>query len=133
MILKNNINALIVLNHKWLLLSVIFTITVIILTHIPQGMVPVVFGRRGFDKVLHIVAYCIISCLFIMTFHAFNNLKFNLILLLIIIVLGAADELTQEITGRNPSIFDWMSDIMGGLIAQYIFFFHNRIKLLSMR
>lgn len=82
----------------------------------------------GLYKILHALAYGIITFLFILSFRVSHNLMFNLIPLLTILAFVVVNELTQNFVGRTASMYDWIADSAGIVFAQSIFLYHNRIK-----
>ena len=67
----SNIELLVKLKNyfdiKWLVLAVTFTATVIVLTHIPQRLMPSQMQESGVDKFLHFLAYGAITFLLILS------------------------------------------------------------------
>jgi VanZ family protein len=97
-------------------------------THIPQQALPVLLQMNGLDKVLHALAYGIITLLFILSFRVSHNSIFNLIPLFTILAFAAVDEVTQNFVGRTASLYDWIADFAGIVFAQSIFLYHNRTQ-----
>src|SRR4030042_3775122 len=121
-------NFISVFNVKWLVILFIFAAIVFSFTHIPHHLLPVLLQMNGLDKVLHALAYGIITFLFILSLRVSHNSMFNLILLLTILAFAAVDELTQNFVGRTVSLYDWIADFAGIVFAQSIFLYHNRIQ-----
>lgn len=117
-----------VFNVKWLVILFFFTAIVFTFTHIPRQVLPVLSQMNGLDKVLHALAYGIITFLFILSFRVSHNSMFSLIPLLTILAFAAVDELTQNFVGRTASSYDWIADLAGIVFAQSIFLYHNRIQ-----
>lgn len=117
-----------VFNVKWLVILILFTVTVFTFTHIPQQVFPVLLQMNGLDKVLHALAYGIITYLFILSLRVSHNSMFNLIPFLAILAVTVVDELTQSFVGRTPSLYDWMADLAGIVVTQCIFLYQNRIQ-----
>jgi len=117
-----------VFNVKWLVILFFFTAIVFTFTHIPQQVLPVLLQMNGLDKVLHALAYGIITFLFILSFRVSHNSMFNLIPLSTVLAFAAVDELTQNFVGRTASLYDWIADLAGIVFAQSIFLYHNRIQ-----
>ena len=74
------------------------------------------------DKLFHFVEYFILGVLLVRAFaNSSDKANFKLILLLsmlIAYIYGALDEFHQRfVSGRNPEIFDILSDIMGSSLG----------------
>lgn len=117
-----------VLNVKWFVILIFFTVTVFTFTHIPQQVLPELLQMNGLDKVLHVLAFGIITLLFILTFRISHNSMFNFIPLLTILAFAVVDELTQNFVGRTASLYDWTADLAGIVFVQGIFLYHNRTQ-----
>ena len=87
-------------------------------THIPKLPNLQICGR---DVTLHLTAYFILTMLFWIARYGTERpslrKKSLYIIVLILAVYGAMDELTQGFVGRSCDIFDWVSDICGVLLA----------------
>lgn len=74
------------------------------------------------DKLVHCVCFAGLAGAWTFWFSG-NNWKRNflrnfLICILIIAVYGAIDEFHQSfVPGRSSSVFDWMFDVLGGIIG----------------
>jgi len=117
-----------VFNVKWFVILLFFTAMVFTFTHIPQQVLPMPLQMNGLDKVLHALAFGMITFLFILSFRASHNSIFNLIPLLTILAFAVVDELTQNYVGRTASLYDWTADLAGIVFVQSIFLYHNRIQ-----
>ncbi len=104
---------------KWLVIAVTFTATVILFTHIPQGVMPTRPGEgvSGLDKLLHVVAYGVITFLFILSLKSSTSLLSALFLFFAISAIGIVDEATQSLVNRTASANDWLADIVGIMMA----------------
>lgn len=100
-------------NIKWLTIAVTFTATVLFVTHIPQEIMPERLQVRGLDKIEHIVAYGVITFLFILSLRASPTMLSAAVLFFAILALGAIDELTQPFVNRTASLTDWLADVTG--------------------
>ena len=74
------------------------------------------------DKLFHFVEYFILGALLVRAFaNSSDKANFKLILFLSILIAsayGAFDEFHQRfVPGRNPEIFDILSDIMGSFLG----------------
>lgn len=104
---------------KWLIISFCCTVTVVFITHIPQKYMPNQLDVIGIDKLGHILAYGIITLLFIFSLKSSLSLFSIMIIFFAIACLGIVDELTQPFVNRTASILDWLGDIIG--IATVLF------------
>jgi VanZ family protein len=98
---------------KWLVLAVTFTAIVILLTHIPQRLVPSRLQESGLDKFLHVAAYGAITFLLILSVKSMFSLRSALLVLFVLSAIGAADEITQSLVGRQTSFADLVADVIG--------------------
>ena len=106
---------------RWLVTAIIFTAGVFVLSHLPQGAMPSVLERDGIDKPEHFLAYGIMTFLFLLSLRSPLTMRSALFFLLAILVIGAADELTQVLVGRITSIADLAADTLGALAALFFF------------
>ena len=100
-------------NLKRLTIATLFTAIVVFVTHIPQDVMPELLQVSGLDKIEHIVAYGVITFLFILSFRARLSLLSASLLFFAILALGALDELTQPFVNRTASLTDWLANIIG--------------------
>jgi hypothetical protein len=110
---------------KYLVLAILITISVVVLTHIPQETLGVELGAFGLDKIIHLGAYSAIS---LFSFLAVNPGKRYLgwmIVLMVLFLLAAADEITQPFFGRTSSFHDFLADGIG-IVAVFINLFYSR-------
>lgn len=115
-------------NIKWLLIAVLFTAIVVLLTHVPQQVLPDQLQVGGLDKLAHIVAYGVITFLFILSVRTSPTMLSTLLLFFTISSVATLDELTQPFVNRTASVNDWLADIVGVIIALYTFVFCSRLK-----
>lgn len=78
--------------------------------------------ERGFiwtfnDRLLHFVAYGFLSALIYMGLRNKTFLPRLMHTLFSLAVFGIADELLQNLTGRDPSFEDWLSDMAGAILV----------------
>ena len=71
------------------------------------------------DKTEHIVAYGLLTGAIHLSLwpRRWSLLKTAIVVLVIIMVYGALDEITQPIFGRSCDILDWLADVSGCAIA----------------
>ncbi|ARN55861.1 VanZ family protein [Sedimentisphaera salicampi] len=101
------------IQYQAVVLSVILTIVVFFLTHIPAGWLPDAANYN--DKMIHFAAYFLLAFLYNLSFSA-ASWKSVLISFAIIIVLagvGFLDEYTQQFFGREYCMADYYADLKG--------------------
>jgi len=106
---------------KWLVLAVISTATVILLTHLPQEVMPSRIQVSGLDKLQHVVAYGVITFLFIHSVKVSSTPFLFSLVFFIILVIGIIDEVTQSFVNRTSSFTDLVANVVG--IATGLLFF----------
>ncbi|NVL90271.1 MAG: VanZ family protein [Desulfobacterales bacterium] len=104
-------------NIKWLMVAVIFTATVVFLTHLPEEAMPSRLQVSGPDKLAHALAYGEITILFILSVRTSLILLSSSLLFFVILGIGAIDELTQPLVHRTASLTDWLANVMGIVIV----------------
>lgn len=100
-------------NIKWLIIAVIFTATVIFLTHIPEDAMPSQLQVTGLDKLAHALAYGAITYLFILSFRTSITVLAASLLFVAVLAVGTLDELTQLFFNRTASLTDLLANIVG--------------------
>ena len=98
---------------KWLVLAVTFTAIVLILTHIPQQLMPSQLSESGLDKLQHVVAYGAITFLFIFSLKSSLSMLSSLLVFFALLVIGMVDEVTQHLVNRQASFVDLVADVIG--------------------
>jgi VanZ family protein len=119
-------------NLKRLTIATVFTAIVVLVTHIPQEIMPKRLQISGLDKIEHIVAYGAITFLFVLSLTARFSLLSAAVLFFAISVVGALDELTQPLVNRIASPMDWLADIVGISIVLLAFVCFNHTKRQAM-
>jgi VanZ family protein len=86
-------------------------------THWPQP--PDLSDLPGSDKTLHLTAYALLAFLLACTLAGRRPLTLATaaIVLAIIAVYGATDELTQPFFGRSAELSDWAADMTGAMLG----------------
>ena len=117
-----------IINIKWLIIAIIFTAIVVLLTHIPQEVMPAQLQVIGLDKLAHTLAYGAITLLFILSLRTSPTLLSASLLFFAILSVGAIDELTQPFVNRTASLTDWLADIIGvsGVLLFSVCFKHSK-------
>jgi VanZ family protein len=94
--------------------SVTFVLT---LTHLPPDAIPKALPRvlqvAGSDKIEHGLAYAMITLSFLFAVNWRMHRWLWGIIILGIAAIGAADEITQPLVGRDCSGWDWLADLAG--------------------
>ncbi|MBC8471789.1 MAG: VanZ family protein [Planctomycetes bacterium] len=98
---------------KWLVLAVTFAVFVLILTHVPQEFIPSQLHKSGLDKLQHVVAYGIITFLFILSLKNSPSMLSSLLIFFTLLAIGMADEITLPLVNRQASYADLAADAIG--------------------
>jgi VanZ family protein len=106
---------------RWMLATVLSVVGVLALTHIPQEAIPRVLQENAFDKVEHVVAYGVITTLFLMSLKRPIRPAVLVLGLAALAVIGALDEMTQPYVNRTASGADYVSDLIGMAMACTVF------------
>jgi len=101
------------MNLKWLIIAVVFTAIVVLLTHIPQEVMPSQLQVMGLDKLAHALVYGAITFLFILSLRTSPTMLSAALLFFAILLVGAIDELTQPFFSRTASLADWLANVIG--------------------
>ena len=83
------------------------------LTHIPGPSMPRILEVDGLDKLEHVVAYGLITTLFLLSLRKPVRPLLLLTGLAALALLGALDETTQPFVERTASFTDYASDLVG--------------------
>ena len=108
-------------NIKWLIVAVIFTATVVFLTHFPANEPRLCILGTCLDKLGHVLAYGAITLFFILSLRSYLTLLSASILFFAISAVGVIDELTQPVFNRTASLTDWLADTIS-IFAVLLFF-----------
>ncbi len=116
---------------KWLVLAVVFTATIIVLTHIPQRLMPSQTQESGVDKLLHFLAYGAITFLLILSVKSSPSPRLIIFVLFALLAIGIVDEITQPLVRREASLTDLMADMTGvvGVLLLFIVSKHQFKKI----
>ncbi len=105
-------------NIKWLVLVVTFTAIVILLTHIPQELMELMppqlqVQESSLDKLQHVVAYGVITLLFILSLKSSPSILSSLLVFFALLAIGIVDEVTQPLVNREASLTDLAANVIG--------------------
>ena len=105
--------------HFLLIVLIVYWLAEFISTHIPQEKVP---SLGTSDTVCHCEAFFILSSLFWLTLtsRCAPMLKKLIVIITILPIYAALDELTQPIVNRHASISDWLADVVGVVLAMAV-------------
>ena len=98
-----------------------FWLLAFIATHLPK--VPQSMGRVS-DKTLHSVSFMILGGLLSWVWHGRMRgvVRHGVLVLVIIAIYGAIDELLQIPVGRHCDFQDWIADMQGGIVGLALFY-----------
>ena len=113
-------------NIKWLATAILFTAAVLIFTHLPQEAMPSPLQKDGVDKLQHVLAYGVITFLFLISLKTSPSILSALFLFLVVLVIGAFDEITQLFVNRTASVTDLVADIVGILFVLFFSIMRRR-------
>ncbi len=117
----------------WFLAAILFICLILGLSHIPQKYLANHMGLSHLDKITHIVAYGIITFLTISSIKFRPYFRIKLIIFVFVVLLGYFDEYTQGFVGRTVSMYDWLADIAGVVLALVYYEVKRRYQLLQYR
>jgi len=106
-------------NIKSLTTAILFTAAVLVFTHLPQETMPSLLQKDGVDKLQHVLAYGVITFLFLISLRTSPTILSALLLFLAVSVIGAFDEITQPFVNRTASVTDLVADIVGILVVLF--------------
>jgi len=113
---------------KWLIVAVVFTAIVVFITHLPPEVLPNQPQASGLDKLQHVVAYGVITFLFILSLRTSCSLLSASLLFIAVLTLGTIDELTQPLVNRTASFTDLLADIIGFITVLFYFICFKNTK-----
>ena len=99
-----------------LMLCVFMWVCAFVATHLPREAVP----PSGIsDEWLHTIGYFVMVAILVATLvtRGLPRRRRVLLLLLAVPLYAAFDEITQPLVGRSTSIYDWIMDLCGALLA----------------
>ncbi|MGB9595996.1 MAG: VanZ family protein [Candidatus Poribacteria bacterium] len=90
------------------------------MSSIPPKSIPDIKTEMPIDKLVHLIEYGILGFLLFNSLYNLNKLRVWQIIIIVIYCgafLGALDEFYQRLTKRTSSIYDWIADVSGIIIA----------------
>ncbi|MBP7051180.1 MAG: VanZ family protein [Phycisphaerae bacterium] len=114
--------------RRWLFASLASMALVLVLTHIPQEVMPKVLNRHLLDKVEHVGAYGLITILFLLSLPNGGSRIPAVVGLLVLAGVGILDETTQPLVNRIASVGDYASDLIGIALACLVFLVKKRLE-----
>ncbi|MDA7899253.1 VanZ family protein [Pirellulales bacterium] len=105
---------------------VLYSIVLVIATHLPNGTTVVRFP--GFDKLLHFGAYGCQATLAMGVLCVVGRASSKSIVLLVVALacFGGIDEITQPVFGRQAEFLDWVADCVGIVLAVWCVWIFSR-------
>lgn len=73
----------------------------------------------GIDKILHIVAYAILTVFFMCAMGTGRPLLYYIVTVVVILGIAGIDEYTQRYASRTCSVYDWLADVVGISLALF--------------
>lgn len=113
------LNCSSVFSWAWLAIAVLTAVFVLVLTHIPQPVIPKALQIGGLDKLAHMMSYAAIAASFLLALPRQRGWRLQAILLAGLVALAAVDELTQPFFDRVASMADFVADLVG-MTATYL-------------
>ncbi len=101
------------INVKMVIGTVLCVAIVLSLTHIPQDSLPWRANSASVQACQHVLAYGLITFFTVVAIQRPRSLRLLALVLLILACIGAVDELTQSYVGRQATLVDFGSDMVG--------------------
>jgi VanZ family protein len=111
-----NLKAMKILRWSLQILLAVYWLFAVVMTHVPK---PPPMGPEVSDKLIHFLAYGLLGGLLFLTMWAVRpGMRYMPVIVLgILVVYGAVDELTQPLFGRAAAFDDWVADCAGAAVA----------------
>jgi len=97
------------------------TLCILLLARTAQNAIPGVLQMAAFGKVVHVLVYGVITACFLSAVKRQPRWALSAAMSVGVGGIGAADELTQPLTGYAASPMDLLADLAGVFIAYAIF------------
>ena len=87
-----------------------------IATHIPAERLPQIGAG---DRLLHALGFFVLGSFFLLTLaaHGVRSARRAVLVICVLAVYAALDEVTQELVNRYASLDDWLADVVGAVAA----------------
>jgi len=87
---------------------------ILVASHLPKGILPS-FGIHY--RIQHAVAYGLLAALCLAATRGRGGPLGALLAVAAVAVVGALDEATQPVFGRQGNLLDWLTDLVGACLA----------------
>ncbi|MBN1816539.1 MAG: VanZ family protein [Sedimentisphaerales bacterium] len=114
------------IQRRYFWIAILLIAVVLILTHIPQKKIKIDMTALGLDKILHLASYAAISLFAFLSVPPGKNFRTWGIVLGILFLVAAFDEITQPWFGRTCSLYDLAADAVGS-VAVFLNLLCNRL------
>ncbi|MFW6163842.1 MAG: VanZ family protein [Planctomycetota bacterium] len=94
--------------------AVVLALAILTASHLPKGTLPS-FGIHY--RIQHVVAYGLLAALCLAASRARGPVVAALVAVGAVAVVGALDEATQPVFGRQGNLLDWLTDLGGACLA----------------
>ena len=113
-----------IFNKKRLIVALLAMAGLLVSTHMRVPQLHILDSLNSFelDKVLHLLAYGVLTCLVIIAIKPPRRLIMKLGILGALVLLAIADESTQGFVGRSTSSMDLVADMIGMFTAMVLSF-----------
>lgn len=119
-------------SHFTTVAAVLSTIVLIVLTHLPNRMLPIMQKVPMDDKQMHFSAFFIVTLLYGISIYARGKRGlFRLFVLVAIMAAFAAlDEYTQQFVERDSCLYDYYADLKGIGLAAAVSLLYWAVRML---
>ena len=123
---------LIRISHFTTVAAVISTLALVVLTHLPSRMLPLMQKMPMDDKQMHLTAFFVVTLLYgISVFAPGKRGLLRLFVLAVVMSLFAAiDEYTQQFFGRSTCLYDYYADLRGIGLAMVVSLVYWFVRML---
>jgi VanZ family protein len=96
-------------------MTAVYWLALVVLTHTPR---PPSAGIHISDKLAHLAAYALLAgMLYACLWSGRTPRRTAWLTLVVVLVYGAVDELTQPLAGRSCELFDWLANAAGAAMV----------------
>ncbi len=106
-------------SHRWfwLMAACLLTAMLLVLSHLPQGMVPADLGTGIGDKLPHALAAGLLTLIWVRALGPNGIWRSVGVAFLVVVFIVTLDEITQPLVGRSCTADDWLADLTGAVLA----------------